>query len=291
VKKLLGEFRKLAEAGEKAQEKAESDRTGDEQKALTRWRSFVTQFNKPLKEGLYSDWGNRDELIEIIRFKSTAGEGSGDNWTGLAEYVQRMRTGQKSVYYIAGSDESTLRSSPLLEAYKVKNFEVLILPDEIDDIVIGSYGKYKDFDLKPVNRAGTDDELGIDKKDGEAQEKNAQPVIDKLKTALGERVKDVRFSRRLSESPACIVLDENDPSVQMERMMKAMGQPDIPEVKLILEVNAGHPLVASLKGAENKAHIEDVAQVLLGQALLVEGRELKDSADFVKRLNRLLQGV
>lgn len=294
VKKLLGEFKKMGDAAKKslesAKEKGGVDKLDETEKAnLDKWNKFVSQFNRPMKEGLYSDYSNREEIAEIVRFKSTAEEGTGDNnWTSFADYVLRMKPEQKAIYYITGGDEKNLRASPLLEAYKAKGFEVLIMDDEIDDIVIPSYGKYKDFELKAVNRAGSDEELGIDKKEAAKKEKEFKPIVEKIKKALGDRVKDVHLSKRLSDSPACIVVDENDPSLQMERMMKAMGQTGFGEVKPILEVNGEHPIVAALKDCEDEAHIEDVSCVLLDQALLVSGAELKDPADFVKRLNTLL---
>ena len=293
VKKLLGEFKKLAEAGDKAalaaKEAGGVDKLSDEdKKTLEKWHTFVKEFNRPMKEGLYSDYANRDEIAEIVRFKSTDEAGKGDNWTGFADYVQRMKPEQKAIYYITGTDEQNLRNSPLLEAYTAKGFEVLIMADEIDDIVIPSYNKYKDFELKAVNRAGSDEELGVDKKEAEKKEKEFKPVVEKIKKALGDRVKDVHLSKRLSDSPSCIVVDENDPSLQMERMMRAMGQSGFGEIKPILEVNGEHPLVASLRECDDESHIEDVSAVLLDQALLVGGAELKDPADFVKRLNRLL---
>lgn len=294
VKKLLGEFKKMGDAAKKALESAKEkggvDKLDETEKAnLDKWNKFVSQFNRPMKEGLYADYSNREEIAEIVRFKSTAEEGTGDNnWTSFADYVLRMKPEQKAIYYITGGDEKNLRASPLLEAYKAKGFEVLIMDDEIDDIVIPSYGKYKDFELKAVNRAGSDEELGIDKKEAAKKEKEFKPIVEKIKKALGDRVKDVHLSKRLSDSPACIVVDENDPSLQMERMMKAMGQTGFGEVKPILEVNGEHPIVAALKDCEDEAHIEDVSCVLLDQALLVSGAELQDPADFVKRLNTLL---
>ena len=262
----------------------------ENKKAVENWQKFVANYNRPMKEGLYSDFANRDEIAEIIRFKSTADEGTGENnWTSFADYVQRMKPEQKAIYYITGNDEQNLRNSPLLEAYKKKGFEVLIMADDIDDIVIPGYGKYKDFELKAVNRAGSDEELGVDQKEAEAKEKEFKPVVDKIKNALGEKVKDVVLSKRLSESPSCIVVDENDPSLQMERMMKAMGQPTFGGgVKPILEVNGDHALVGKVKDTDDASYIEDVANVLLDQALLVGGGEIADPADFVKRMNRLL---
>ena len=269
VKKLLGEFKKLAES--------------DKEK----YETFIAEYNRPLKEGLYSDYEHRDELLELIRFRTTNEE---NTWTSLADYVQRMKEGQKAIYYITGGDEKALRQSPHLEAYKAKGFEVLIMPDEIDDIVIPSVGKYKDWELKAANRAGSDEELSTDeeKKEAKQKEKDFKPIVEKIKNALGDAVKEVRLSKRLADSPSCIVVDENDPSLQMERMMRAMGQQLRGEVKPILEINAEHPILQRLKDTDDETFIADTAFVLLDQALLLEGSTLKDTADFVKRLNKLL---
>ena len=269
VKKLLGEFKKLSE--------------NDKEK----YETFIAEYNRPLKEGLYSDYEHRDELLELIRFRTTNEE---NTWTSLADYVQRMKEGQKAIYYITGGDEKALRQSPHLEAYKAKGLEVLIMPDEIDDIVIPSVGKYKDWELKAANRAGSDEELSTDeeKKEAKQKEKDFKPIVEKIKNALGDAVKEVRLSKRLADSPSCIVVDENDPSLQMERMMRAMGQQLRGEVKPILEINAEHPILQRLKDTDDEALIADTAFVLLDQALLLEGSTLKDTADFVKRLNKLL---
>ncbi|MDR0878186.1 MAG: molecular chaperone HtpG, partial [Treponema sp.] len=281
VKKLLSEFKALADAA-----------SGDTGEAKEKWETFVKEYNRPLKEGLYQDWANREALSELVRFKSTTVEG----WTSLAGYASRMKSDQKHIYYITGGDEKTLRASPLLEAYKARDIEVLIMDDEIDDIVIPAVGRYsqkngdetKEWELKAVNRAGADEELGEAK--DKAAEKEAKPVIEKIKKALGDRVKEVKLSRRLHDSPSCIVADENDPTLQMAQMMKAMGQTEMPDIKPILEVNGDHPIVAALKGVDDEERIADTAGVLLDQALLVEGIKLKDPSDFVKRLNRLLAG-
>ncbi len=291
VKKLLGEFKSL---GERAQKALEAEQPSDEDKAvIEKWNKFVKSYNRPLKEGLYSDYANRDEIAEIVRFKTTAEEGKpyaeGETaWTSFAEYVSRMKQGQKAIYYITGTDEKNLRESPLLEAYKKKGFEVLIMADDIDDIVIPAYGKYKDYELKAVNRAGSDEWLGVDKDEAKKKEDAFKPVQEKIKKALGDRVKDVVLSKRLSDSPSCVVIDENDPSVQMERMMRAMGQGNATMVKPILEINADHALVKKLEGDVDDSYIANVSEVLLDQALLVNGSELKDPADFVKAVNALL---
>ncbi len=286
VKKLLSEFKKMGEEADKAR-KAEKP-TDEEKKSIEKWNKFVENFNRPIKEGLYQDYANRDELSEIVRFKSTDDSGNGDGkWTSFKDYVSRMKSDQKAIYYITGNNEKNLRASPLLEAYKKKGFEVLIMADDIDDIVIPSLMKYKDFDLKGVNRAGSDDELGIDKEEAKKKEEEFKSVQEKLKKALGERVKDVVLSKRLSDSPSCVVVDENDPGIQMERMMRAMGQM-APAVKPILEVNADHKIVQTLKDTNDETYIANVAEVLLDQALLASGAELSSPADFIKAMNTLI---
>jgi molecular chaperone HtpG len=284
VKKLLSEIKQMADnAVSRSDEAAE------------KWETFISQFNRPLKEGLYQDFSNREAIQELVRFRSTAVEGR----TSFADYVSRMKSDQKHIYYITGGDEKNLKASPLLEAYRAKEIEVLIMDDEIDEIVIPALHNYRkeipgadgksesqSWELKAVNRAGADEELGETK--DKTAEKEAKPVIEKIKKALGDRVKDVKLSRRLHDSPSCIVADENDPTIQMAQMLKAMGQAEMPDIKPILEVNGEHPIVTSLKDTEDEERIADVAGVLLDQALLVEGVKLKDPAGFVKRLNRLL---
>ena len=289
VKKLLSEFKKMGAEADKAKQTAEDKRSDGEKKAIEKWNKFVQNFNRPMKEGLYQDYANRDELAEIIRFKSTDPSGTGDNnWTSFADYVQRMKPEQKSIFYITGTDEKNLRENPLLKAYTAKGFEVLVLADEIDDIVIPGFGKYKDFELKAVNRAGSDEDLGGDKEEAKKKEEAFKPVVEKIKKALGEKVKEVKLSKTLTgENPSCIVVDENDPSYQMERMMKAMGQA-VPESKPILEVNGDHPILAKIKESDDEALIADVSEVLLDQALLIAGVELKSPSEFVKHLNNLL---
>lgn len=286
VKKLLSEFKKIGADADKLRGKA--DLTDEEKATVEKWNKFVTNFNRPMKEGLYQDYANRDEICEIVRFKSTDESGNGEGkWTSFADYVGRMKADQKAIYYIAGNDEANLRKSPLLEAYKNKGFEVLIMADDIDDIVIPSLMKYKEYDLKAVNRAGSDDELGVDKDEAKKKEEAFKPVQEKIKAALGERVKDVVLSKRLSDSPSCIVVDENDPSFQMEKMMRAMGQGGESFVKPILEVNGDHPIVKLIESAD-ETKVKNISEVLLDQALLVGGVEIKDPADFVKALNSLI---
>jgi molecular chaperone HtpG len=265
VKKLLGEFTRVA---------LEEPET---------WDEFIAQYNRPLKEGLYSDFANRDTLMELVRFKSTKADG----WTSLEKYKERMLPDQKAIYYITGDKEETLRRSPLLEAYKKKDIEVLIMADDVDEVIVPTLGTYKEIELKAVNRSDAGEDLK-EKKD-KKKDKELQPVIDRMKTVLGERVKDVVTSVRLADSPSCMVVDESDPTMKMAQMMKAMGNMDLPEVKPILEINPDHPIVERMKTMEEDEVFSDAAFLLLDQALLVEGEQLKDPADFVDRLNRVMR--
>ncbi|MDA3957162.1 molecular chaperone HtpG [Oceanispirochaeta sp.] len=264
VKKILGELKKLSEKEEE-------------------YNGFIEQYNRPLKEGVYSDYANKEDLMELIRFKSTSVEG----WTSLASYTDRMTDDQKSIYFITGDNESTLRTSPLLEAYRKKGIEVLIMNDDIDEIVAPMMGTYKEKEMKAVNKSGSTDDLKTD--EDKEKEKTIKPLLEKIKEILGDEVKDVISSSRLHESPSCIVADENDPTAQMQQMLKAMGQTEMPEIKPILEVNPDHAIVKQLQGSSDKALLEDVSFLLLGQAILAEGAPLKDPHTFAQRLNRVME--
>jgi molecular chaperone HtpG len=243
---------------------------------------FIAEFNRPLKEGLYSDFANRETLLDLVRFKSTQVEGL----TSLADVKSRMTDGQKSIYYITGGAESLLRTSPLLEIYKKKQIEVLILDDDFDEIVFAGIDKYGEIDLKAVNKAATGEDLKDEAEPGKAE--TIKPLLDKLKATLGDRVKDVRASVRLAGSPSCIVSDEEEPSLQMQQMLRAMGQANIPAPKPTLEINPDHEIVKKLLARADDAVSEDAAWLLLDQALLMEGVPLTDPAAFVQRLNRIL---
>jgi molecular chaperone HtpG len=245
--------------------------------------TFWNEYGRVLKEGILQDFEHRDQLLELLRYKSTAVEG----WTSLAEYRDRMQKDQKAMYYITGGRESGLRSSPLLEAYKGRGMEVLVMDDEIDEIVASAIGKFMEVDLKAVNRSATAEDLTTEADAGKAAA--LEPLLLKVKKSLGDAVKDVRSSRRLADSPSCIVVDEHDPTVQMQQILKSLGNKDLPEVKPILELNPSHPIVMKLAAVQDEKVIDDMSRLLLEQALLVEGAELPDPAGFVKRLNRALE--
>jgi molecular chaperone HtpG len=197
-----------------------------------------------------------------------------------------MKEGQKSIYYLTGGTDSLLRTSPLLEIYKRKDLEVLILDDEIDEIVFSGVEKYGDIDLKAVNKASTSDDLKDEAEPDKADK--LKPLIEKLKATLGDRVKDVRASVRLADSPSCIVSDEDEPSMKMAQMLRAMGQKDLPALKPTLEINPDHEIVKKLLARSDDAVADDAAWLLFDQALLMEGVPLQDPAIFVQRLNRIL---
>ncbi|OQY32693.1 MAG: molecular chaperone HtpG [Spirochaetaceae bacterium 4572_59] len=264
VKKILGELKNFSKKEEE-------------------YNAFIDQYNRPLKEGVYSDYGNKEELQELVRFKSTSVEG----WTSLSAYVDRMTEDQKGIYYITGDNESTLRNSPLLEAYKKKGIEVLVMDDEIDEIVAPMMGPYKEKEMKAVNKSGSSEDLKTE--EDKEKEKTIEPLLKKIKEALGESVKDVVASSRLHESPSCIVADENDPTAQMQQMLKAMGQTDLPEIKPIMEVNPDHAIVSRLQGSDDQSLIEDISWLLLDEAILVEGAPLKNPHEFSQRLNRVME--
>jgi molecular chaperone HtpG len=264
VKKVLGELERLAEKDKK------------------KYTEFIQEYNRPLKEGLYSDFANKDTLLKLVRFKSSKVEGL----TSLAEYKERMKEDQKGIYYITGEKEAILRNSPLLEAYKKRDIEVLIMDDEIDEVVVPSIGQYEEIDLKAVNKSETADELKEEK--DEEKEKELEPLVKKIKDTLGDQVKAVKVSNHLNESPSCIITDSSDPTFQMINMMKQMGNKDLPSIKPILEVNPDHPIIEKMKGMKKNDDFKDAALLLLDQARIMEGLEVEDPAAMIKSLNRIL---
>ena len=248
-----------------------------------KYEGFYNEFGRLLKEGVYQEFEHKEALTELLRFKSTKEDG----YVSLQDYVDRMDSDQNSIYYITGTNESALRDSPLLEMYKEKNIEVLILDDEIDEIIMPSIPTYKEKDLKSVNRSGAADDLK--KESDKDKEKEVKPLIKKIKSILGDKVKDVKPSNRLSDSPSCIVADENDPTAQMQEIMRATGQVGMPEIKPILEINPNHDIIKKLVGMRKGKFFDDSVLLLYEQALLQEGVKLENPAGFVKRLNKLME--
>ncbi len=264
VKKLIKEFNSLANKDKK------------------KYGEFYSEYGRTLKEGVAQDFENKDDLIELLRYKSTKVDG----YTSLAEYVDRMNEDQNLIYYITGEKEGSLRNSPLLEMYRAKDVEVLIMDDEIDELVMPSIPRYKEKEFRSVNRSDAADELKSE--DEKTSEKEIKPLLKKIKKVLGDRVKDVIASTRLSDSPSVIVADQNDPTVQMQEVLRAMGQTSMQEVKPILEVNPNHEVVKKMQSMRKSKAFDDASILLLEQALLLEGVKLDNPADFVTRLNTVL---
>ncbi|MAS78728.1 MAG: molecular chaperone HtpG [Candidatus Marinimicrobia bacterium] len=247
-----------------------------------KYSEFYEQYGRLIKEGVYQDFEHKDALTDLLRYSSTKDE----SLVSLKEYVGRMKDDQKSIYYITGQNQISLRSSPLLEMYEKKGIEVLILDDEIDEIVISSVPKYDEKELKSVNRSGAADDFSDDK--DESKEEDLKPVLKKIKKILGDRVKDVKVSSRLSDSPSCVVVDENDPTAQMQELMRSMGQAELPDVKPILEVNPNHKIIKKLKDKIKQKSFNDIAFLLYEQALIQEGVKLDNPAEFTERLNKVI---
>tara|TARA_B100000963_G_scaffold52575_1_gene40599 strand:- start:15 stop:1703 length:1689 start_codon:yes stop_codon:yes gene_type:complete len=250
-----------------------------------RYFEFYEQYGRLIKEGVYQDFEHKEALTDLLRFKSTKEVGL----VSLREYVDRMREDQKSIYYITGQNQISLRNSPLLEMYEKKDIEVLILDDEIDEIIITGVPKYDDKELKSVNRSGASDDFSDDSDKEKEEEKSLKPVLKKMKKLLGDKVKDVKISSRLNDSPSCIVADENDPTAQMQEMMRSMGQMDMPEIKPILEINPNHDIVSKLKDKTRQKSFDNIAYLLYEQALIQEGVKLEDPSGFVNRLNNVIK--
>ena len=251
-------------------------------KKKDKYLEFYDQYGRLLKEGAYQDFENRDTLLELLKFKSS----KTDDYTSLAEYVDRMKEDQKSIYHITGENEASLRNSPLLEMYNGKDMEVLIMDDPFDEIIIPSLQKYKEKPFKSVHHSDAADDLKTE--DSKSDKKDLKPLVKKIKKVLGGQVKDVLVSSRLNESPSCIVADQNDPTAKMQEMFKAMGQSTMPDVKPILEINPEHKIVKKMKSLGKTKTFEDLCWLLYEQAMLIEGVKLPNPATFVTRLNNFL---
>ncbi|MDP2791518.1 MAG: molecular chaperone HtpG, partial [Rectinemataceae bacterium] len=261
-----------------------------------KFTKFANLFNTQIKEGLCSDWQNQKTLLGLVRYKSTGVEG----WTSLEDYKARAGD-RKVIYYITGNTEERLRASPLLEAFAAKGIEVLIGSDEIDEIAFTTVGQFDGLSFKSVNHADSDEDLGTGKEGANAvqDEEVGMKAAEAAKRILGAKVKDVRLSKRLAKSPSCVVMDKDDPTLQYRELMKRISNVDMPESTPILEINPGHALVkklASLEAARLASpedagatqDAEDIANILLDQALLAEGHKFIQPAEFIERLNRQL---
>ncbi len=252
-----------------------------------KFAKFWAEFGMVLKEGAGQDFANKDKIAGLLRFASTHADNDTQN-VSLADYIVRMKEGQDKIYYITADTFNAAKNSPHLEVFRKKGIEVLLLSDRIDEWVVGSVTEFGGKSLVSVAKGGLDLGNLEDEAEKQAQEKQAndhKELTEKIKASLAERVKEVRVTHRLTDSPACLVADEHDLGANMMRMLKAAGQ-KAPTSKPILEINPTHPVVVRLK-AEQK-HFDDWTAVLFDQALLAEGGQLDDPAGFVKRVNHLM---
>lgn len=265
VKKILSEIKKLSK---------------DEEK----YSQFISQYNRALKEGVYQDYTNKESILELLRYKSTADE---KKLTSLEDYKQRANSEQKAIYYIVGDNEKVLRNSPLLESYKKNNIEVLILDDkEIDEIITPTIGAFKDWQFKDVTTCEAP-KSQISEEEKKEQDEKYKDIVVKIKEKLKDEVKDVKLTSRLDSFASCITKDAGDAQMAaMAHMFRAMGQ-EAPEIKPILEINPNHEIVKKLQSSTNDELIEDVSWILLDLAKISEGVDVSDKVAFAKRLTKI----
>ena len=252
-----------------------------------KYARFWAEFGLVLKEGAGQDYTNQEKIAGLLRFASTHADTT-EETVALADYISRMKDGQDKIYYITADTFNAAKNSPHLEVFRKKGIEVLLLTARVDEWVVGSLTEFDGKQLASVAKGGLD--LGkledeAEKQQQEQQASDHKELTEKIKTSLKERVKEVRVTHRLTDSPACLVADEHDIGGNMARMLKAAGQ-KIPTTLPILEINPGHPVVMRLK--EEQKYFDDWAAVLFDQALLAEGGQLDDPAGFVKRINQLM---
>jgi molecular chaperone HtpG len=257
----------------------------DKEKFATFWK----EFGKVVKEGVAEDYGNRERIAKVLRFASTHTDTEAQE-VALADYVSRMKPEQEKIYYVTAETFAAAKNSPHLEVFRKKGVEVLLMYDRVDEWMTQHLMEFEDKKLQSVAKGRL--ELGKleDQAEKEAQEKEeseSKPLLERIKKSLGESVKDVRVTLRLTESPACLVMDEHDMGANFQRLLKASGQ-NVPASKPILEINPQHPLVLRLKAEADDGRFSDLAKVLFDQSMLAEGGQLEDPAGFVKRLNQLM---
>ena len=259
------------------------------QKDEEKYAKFYKEFGRCIKEGVYSDFENKEKLLELLRFQSSKSEGKE---ISFKTYKERMKEGQKAIYYLQGEDLELLKNSPLLESYQKQEIEVLFFGDEIDGFVMPMVNEFDKTPLRSITSKEALEDLGGETISEETQQKY-KAILEGFKKALGDEIKEVRLSNRLVDAPACVVADPEDPNAAMMKMMKQMGAMgmggDIPEPKPILELNPNHVILTKLLLSNDEAKTAEIAHLLLEEAKLLEGGKLKDVNSFVKRLNTLLE--
>jgi molecular chaperone HtpG len=258
--------------------------------AKEKYTTFWTEFGKVLKEGVGEDFANRDRVAKLCRFSSTL-SGSQTQDVSLDDYIGRMKPGQEKIYHITADTHAAASNSPHLEVFRKKGIEVLLLTDRVDEWMVSNLPEYEGKALVSVAKGQLDLGALEDEAEKAEQTKTAEefkPLVERVKAALGERAKDVRVTLRLTDSPACLVVEEGDMGMNLERLLKAAGQSVGPGSKPILEVNPHHALVERLGAETDEARFADWANLLFEQAMLAEGGQLEDPGSFVRRLNGLM---
>lgn len=253
------------------------------------YAKFWEQFGRVLKEGPGEDFANKDKIAGLLRFASTHTDSDTQN-VSFKDYISRMKPEQEAIYYITADTFAAAKNSPHLEIFRKKGIEVLLMSDKVDEWWLGSLTEFEGKKLQSIAKGDLDLGKLEDESDKEAKkqvEEQAKDLVERIKTALGDSVKEVKVTHRLTDSPACLVAGEHDLSGNLARILKAAGQ-KAPESKPILEINPGHRLVEKLKAETDDAKFADYAHVLFDQALLAEGGQLEDPASFVKRMNSLI---
>jgi molecular chaperone HtpG len=256
-----------------------------------KYATFWKEFGQVIKEGPAEDFNNKEKIAKLLRFSSTYLDNVVQD-VSLEDYIGRMKEGQEHIYYVAADNFNAAKNSPHLEIFRTRDIEVLLLSDKIDEWMISHLPEYQGKKFQCVSKGGLDLGKLENEQDKEQQEqlsKDFKDLVEAIKTSIKERVKDVRVTMRLTDSPACIVADQNDMTPQMERILKAAGQ-SVNASKPILEINPKHPMVQSMSNlqATNLTKFNDLSSVLLDQAILAEGGQLSDPAHFVKKFNQLL---
>ena len=252
-----------------------------------KFATFYKAFGNTLKEGIAEDHANRERIAKLLRFASTKGEGSAQK-VSLDDYIGRMAVGQDTIWYITADSHAAAAGSPQLEAFRAKDIEVLLMSDRIDEWMLGSLNEYAGKKLQNVAKG----ELPLDEADKQKQEeaaKAAEPLLKKLKDLLGDRVKDVRVSARLTDSPSCLALSDYEMAPHLARLLREAGH-DLPDSKPTLEINPRHALLQRVEAEADQAKAGDLANLLLEQAEIAAGAQLPDPAAFVQRMNRVLLG-
>ena len=248
-----------------------------------KYADFWKEFGMVMKEGVVEDPANKDKIASLLRFSTTQSDNE-DQSVSLADYIGRMNDEQKDIYYVTAETYAAAKGSPHLEIFKQKGIEVLLLSDRVDEWMVNNFTEFEGKNLKSIAKGDLEDlDSKEEKKAKEKTAKGFKKTLEEMQKILENQVKEVKISNRLSESPSCLVADENEMGGNMERIMASLGQ-DVPETKPILEINPTHPLVEKLKTKVD----ENLVNVLFDQAVLSEGGQLKDPAEFVKRMNKLI---